>query len=328
MSYQLDTSLKSQQVLLNSGNASLYKNGSFNSDVVFILQNTINVQDNVSILCSLVSANVPLSMYIINSNNNFLKIGTTSITITNGNYTASTFISYMNNLSNNYTWSFNSTTNKFTISTVSTNFSISSTSTCLDVIGFAGGETSSSYSLTSTYVCNFAGTLYLTVETQLTTHNIDSYNKVFSNVLATIPINEASGGITLYENKNNFKTYLSEKLINYLEIKIYDSTKNLINFNGKNWFILLQFDFISSLSVPDKPLTLADVPTGDYDPDNPIDLNSNQLPTGINFSGYENEPTPSEYNPNEPISNSKFADFSNFDDDTTNNNFIKKSNID
>lgn len=310
MSYVLDTPFRSQLFVLNSNNADIYNNSTYLSDVVFLLNNRIIVPDNIAVLVSVQSANVPVSFYIVNEYNNYLHITRsdntiTAVTITQGNYTANDFLNYMNNLSNGYTWSFSTITNKFTITNSSYDFTIDSSSTCQDLIGIIGSTTSSSYSLTSSYVCNFSGTLYLTIETQLTTHNIDSYDGSFSHELMAIPLNESAGGVVLYENKNNYKSYLNDKYISYLEVKIYDDNKNLINFNGKNWFILLQFDYINSLSYSGLPPSIGDIPVASYNPSNPLPPDADP-----NENNEVLQPT------------NTLANFSDFDDPTTKDDFI------
>lgn len=272
MSYTLNTNYKSKLLILDSQYATIYNNGTSKSDLIFVLKDIINVPTNVNVLLSLQNASIPLSFYIIGDYNNYIKITqtngtTTTKTFTKGNYTASDFVTYWNSLGTSYTLSFSTITNKFTFTNSNSyEFTISSSSTCLDLLGFSGSSlTSSSYVLTSDTVCNFAGERYLIIETNLYTQNIDSKTGMFSPILMTIPLDISHGGVLTYQNQFGYKSYINEKTISFISIKIYDADKNLVNFNNKDFYMLLQFDFVSAFDDLPPPKTLVDTLPTDID---------------------------------------------------------------
>lgn len=256
--YQMNTNIKSRLLSLDA-KWGTQLNSTYKSNLLYILYDTINIPDGVSALVSVKSAVIPMSIYIINSYNNFISFTdntstTTSITITEGNYNANSFTDYLNNNFTDYDFTFDIITNKFTITNnLSRNFTLNSTTTCLEVLGFlkSTSYTSSSYSLTSSFVCDFSGTNYLKVCSNFMTMNIDSQTGKMSDILLNIPLDEVSGGVSYYSNKDNYKTIISDKHIPYINLRFYDEDNNLVNFNNKNVFVQLQFDFI--VNPPDLP---------------------------------------------------------------------------
>lgn len=227
-------------------------NSTFKSNLLFILYDSINVPDGVSTLVSVRSAVIPMSIYVINSYNNFISLTdttatTTTLLIPEGNYNANTFTDYLNNFIIPYDFYFDTITNRFTIvNNLNRNFTLNSNSTIHEVMGFVKNTSYSSalFSLTSPFVCDFSGTNYLKVCSNFLTMNIDSQTGRMSNILLTIPLDEVSGGVSYYSKKDNYKTLISDKHIPYINLQFYDEDNNLCNFNNKNVFVQLQFDFV------------------------------------------------------------------------------------
>jgi hypothetical protein len=89
---------------------------------------------------SVVHAEIPISYYTINSNNDYLNMTIDSVdmtfTLTHGNYNASSFkVLLLSLLPTGFTMSLNSNTGIFTLS-YTTNFTINSSSTCFFSVRF------------------------------------------------------------------------------------------------------------------------------------------------------------------------------------------------
>jgi hypothetical protein len=164
----------------------------------------------------------------------------------------------------NWTMTLSTTTGKFTLSNTNS-FTINSTSTCYKLLGFKQGVNATSLfntslfnKITFPYPCNFLGINRIKIKSNiLQSNNIDS-NFVGGrcNTLATIPVNNSSGGIINYTNQNNFKTNLPNMSINSIDIQITDESDNLIDFNGIDVYITLQIDSIREQLSEDNNLLL------------------------------------------------------------------------
>ena len=137
----LYTSTTSYLVVLDSRNATQMLNGSFMSDAMFHFQLSLR-RDARAIIwtCSVMSFTAPNSIYVINEYNNLLSIAisgvTTNYNIVKGNYNANTFITYiLTVLPAGFTLTVNTITNKFTLGYTAP-FSINSSSTIYEVMGF------------------------------------------------------------------------------------------------------------------------------------------------------------------------------------------------
>jgi hypothetical protein len=119
------------------------KNGTFNNsllnDVTFNLP-IIEVPSEYQLYLSIEHAVIPYSFYNIDNNNNYLKIITDNETInlyiTPGNYNVYNLMDYLNLNLINFVITYNSITNKYTFTNTLYNFSINSSSTCLNLLGF------------------------------------------------------------------------------------------------------------------------------------------------------------------------------------------------
>jgi len=245
--------IDSKQISLSS-NSATSKNGSLNSSLYFNLNNILKKdQDILYNLISVVHCEIPVSFYVINSTNNKLriKIGTNPsvpYTLTNGNYNASSFRTMLLGLLGaNWTLTLNSFTGIYTLGYISS-FQIMSDSTCYTLMGFVANTTytsNASYNIVMPYPCNFLGITRLKIKSNvIQTHNIDSYSKGRSNILCTIPINNASFGLLIYTNFTNFKSIFPNNNLDYIDIQITDDFDQLIDFNGIDINITLQIDTV------------------------------------------------------------------------------------
>jgi hypothetical protein len=230
-------SIESFQLHLSSSLADVYNSG-LTSDCEFYLP-VIEIPSNFHIHVSIQNFVCPYTFYNINSSNNTLiylenSIANT-ITITNGNYNTNTLITELTSKMTRFTITYNSTTNKLTFVNSLYDFTFSTLSTCLSLLGFSTGLSSSSKSLTSDKCVNLCPYRCICISTNFKTFSV---NKKYSNnttLLASIPINTAPNSIIVYENKNNFKSNTFTNNINNIRIKLTDHNFNLLDLNGQHW---------------------------------------------------------------------------------------------
>ena len=243
----------SKQINLSSNSATT-SNGSKNSVMLFNLNNILKKeQDIIYNLISIVHAEIPVSFYTVNATNNNIriKIGTNPSNIyyfTNGNYNASTFKAMLLSiLPTGFTLSLNTITGKFTLG-YTTSFSIGNSSTCYKLMGFIANTnyySDGSNNIVMPYCCNFMGINRLKIKSGIIqTNNLDSYSRGKSNMLCSIPVNNASGGLIVYNNISQFKSIFPNNNLDYIDISITDELDQEIDFNGVDIYITLQIDSI------------------------------------------------------------------------------------
>tara|TARA_R100000951_G_C2647212_1_gene182944 strand:- start:1899 stop:2753 length:855 start_codon:yes stop_codon:yes gene_type:complete len=249
MSYLLNTPYSSREIYLNSDDADRTIADDTNF-CIFVFKSIVEVPQNVNILLSIKDAQIPVSFTNVNSNNNTFKytIGatTTSISIAVGNYTANTLRDKLNtDLAGVFTFTYDSTTNKFTITHVSSDFTLESDSGLIRVLGFTVKDhVSTSQSVTSDSVVDLSGLGGIFIQTNYITSSQDSKTKNLTSILQKIPINQSGNGIVFYTNKSGYKTQIFEKNINEIHIKILDEDQRLLDMNKARWRLTLGLDFV------------------------------------------------------------------------------------
>lgn len=238
-------------VVLDSRNATQYLNGSYNSDVIFNIQEPITCDtDIIQMTLGVVSFICPCSFYQINYTNDILNIVLNGIAYTiiipDGNYQPTNFISTLIGLlPSGFSVTLNQINNKFTITHSTYSFSIiGTTSTIYEVMGFSNASLVSSTGLTMTlpYSCNFSGLNNINVHiANITNNNIDSWNELDGNLATSIPVNSPPNGVIIYESKTDFKYTIRDSIINHLHIDIKDDLENSIDFSNQHWNLTLCF---------------------------------------------------------------------------------------
>ena len=249
MAYLLNTPYSSREIYLNSDDANR-KLGNDTSFCVFTFKSVVEVPSNVNILLSVKDAQIPVSFTNVNDNTNTfiytISGVTTTFTLANGNYTANTLRDALNTgLSGIFTFTYDSTKNKFTITHASSDFIIESSSGLIRILGFTViDHTSSSNTITSDSVVDLSGLGGIFIQTNFLTSSQDSKTKNLTSILQKIPINQTGNGIVFYTNKNGYKTQIFEKSVNEIHIKLLDEDQNILNMNNARWRITLGLDFI------------------------------------------------------------------------------------
>lgn len=243
--------LESIQITLNSQYATRYVNKS-HSNCDFYLPN-IEIPIQHHIYLSVKSANIPYSFYNINSNNNNLTYYVngveTILYIDVGNYNAVQLASYFTKWMPNFTVTYSSITNKFTFVHSLYNFTISSYSTCLKIIGFDPNLPlyleSILKELTSVHCANMQSIQCINIKTNFPTGNIDSYDMKTNKTICCFPVSGMPYSNIIYENRTDFRSNLYTNILTYINIHITDQNNNIINLNGLDWTIVLQLDVVS-----------------------------------------------------------------------------------
>ena len=102
-----------------------------------------------------------------------------------------------------------------------------------------------SYNIIMPYCCNFMGINRLKIKSNvIQTNNLDSYSRGRSNMLCSIPVSSAPGGVIIYNNISQFKSIFPNNNLDYIDISITDELDQEIDFNGIDNYITLQIDSI------------------------------------------------------------------------------------
>lgn len=149
-------------ISLDSRNATIYSNGSCNSEITFELKYPIIIPKDCIYMTWVTNAfTTPLSWYFINSTNNYLSLNLLSvhydIYIPYGNYNMNTFIIQLTSQLTGFTITKNTINNKLTLTDLTSEFTINSNSTIYQVMGFVKNQALQSINktLTMPFTCNF-----------------------------------------------------------------------------------------------------------------------------------------------------------------------------
>lgn len=255
----------SVQIYLNSQYATKTLNGTANTDLLFYFASPVIPPPNTLMTLKLLNMYVPVTFTLVNSSNNALVIGTTSYTIPRGNYNSSSLrTQLLSILPVGFGISFDSTTNKYTF-TYSTSFTISSSSTCLKLLGFASGTSvaSTGNSITSTYPVDLTGDNMLFVDvTNLMTSNLSSTTGNRTSIVRSVLMNVAYGGVLYYEDATGASgSTIQEDHIGFIHLRLYgEDGSTLIDLNNNSWSVTLQIGFENKKLLPSimRPITNQD----------------------------------------------------------------------
>lgn len=244
-------------IALNSESALIYKNGNFNSNMLFAFSGLL--QDDPNIIqrsITLSNAQLPVSFYIVNYTNNvFIIKNNTSgisytITIPVGNYNSTQFIStitslILTNASININITLDNTTGKLTFSSL-TNYTfvnVGSVATSQMLFGFSNTANlisslvSGSYVATCPFPLNLLGIKQLQIKSSIisaTNFSSNSYGQ--DCVLATIPVNIGAWGMITYVSSTGTNISFNNTTLDEIDIRIVDAETNKdVNFNNIGW---------------------------------------------------------------------------------------------
>jgi hypothetical protein len=279
-----DSGLPSRQIYVNSEDAMEYIDGK-TSNIQFFFKDTLVCPKNCLMHISVVSAEIPVSYYLVNDNNNRFTYefnGTEyTLFITKKNYNITQLKDFFNSSSLNSTHgvsvTYSATTNKlsFTCTNSTDTFTIKSTSTCQYLIGFSRGtdHTSSSGVLISNNVVDLSGINAIYIVSNLPTSNIDSRNKGFSPILGKIPVNSGYNGIISFNPAVPHHMHLQQQVFNFLHLTLENQNMQIIDLNGLHWQMTLNIHFLYKEEYdPERGSTISTLP-------DPVSLPSTEIYT-------------------------------------------------
>jgi hypothetical protein len=262
ISYQ---TILSNQVYLNSSQASTYNNGSLKSNMNFNLKDVISIdKQTLELKISIINAQIPYSFYQINNTNNKFSItisgNTNNYYATLGNYNINTFITMLLGIiPAGFSITYNNSTSKLTFIYTNAFSLLDGTNSLFSIIGFAKGSVflSVGNQITAPYCYNLSPLNKLNIYTDsFTLNNVDSFNKSQTNILASVPINCSPNDIILYYNFNNYRKNIhNPEQFSNLNIEIYDDWENNIDFNNLDWSLTIQIDVVKEIILNKKSLT-------------------------------------------------------------------------
>jgi autonomous glycyl radical cofactor GrcA len=241
-------SIETLQIHLNSEDAiKSYSSG--NNYLEFNLK-YFEIPSDHTIYLSVDHAVLPYSFYNVNSTNNtlcyVLNGSVVNVTFPIGNYTTTTLLNMLKSLITTLIISYSATTNKFTFSHSTLNFSFLNTfSTCFKLLGFSlNDQISSSNILISNGIVNLCSTRCICVHSTFRTDNISTSSALNSSIICSIPINVSPYSLITYSNHSNFKINLHTNIFNSVVIKLMDQNGQAIDFNNSPWSKVLQLDIV------------------------------------------------------------------------------------
>jgi len=241
-----------REIYLNSRYATMYINGDEYSDMLFYFDDPITKPRDYSIALRVSSFVFPVSFTAVNDSNNKLIIDGITYTLTNGNYSATSMKAHLLSLlPSGYGITYNTTTLKYTF-TYSSNFTISGSSTCLELLGFTSGDhTSTGNTLTSDTIVNFTGTneIYIDIP-NISTFNINSKSGSKSSIVKSIPITVPCGNMMYYIDQTSSFVYLQEDALTFFHIRILgEDMRTTVDFNHQHWNMTLEVSFIQKQNI-------------------------------------------------------------------------------
>jgi hypothetical protein len=283
--------LSSKLISINSSNALLKNNGTFNSDVLFKFPGLIKPEPDIThIQFQLIDAQIPVSFYNVNYTNNTLNYQISSInysiTATPGNYNfnslATQLISKFLANGHIFTVSINKQTGIISISTPATNF-ILQVSSMFSILGLTlSNHLSISFTLTADFPLNLLGVTKLKIQSiNLCAYNADSATNGYSNNIAILPVDQPSFGLIIYENKSNALYTFRDSRLDEIDIQITDQNENLINFNNIDWNLTILLTITREIQTLSKT-DMADV----------LKQQNKLFAEMMNQQGQQNQPPP------------------------------------
>lgn len=228
-----------------------YNNSKSKSHLLFELYQPIAVHDNVDIYMTIENFKFTNTIYNVNEYNNILYFGIgpsytqSSVTINQGNYNITSLVTYLNsNVGNGFTFTYDDSTYKITLTNTSDFKLFSGSNNCLDVLGLTNEtHTSVSKSLTSDNIINLTGAqmLYVNIPNlALNSYGVKNYANM--NTVISVPINVIQGDTQT--TTSSFKHKINQNSITHLEIEIVDQNNNDVNFNNIDWYMNISFNFM------------------------------------------------------------------------------------
>lgn len=251
----LDTPLENYHLFLRSSEYTTALNAS-KSNLLFELNQPIVIHPNMDLLVSLESFNFTNSFYTVNESNRYFFISYqvtgdpyTTITLDKGNYNIDELVAALNTKLSTQaiTVTYNSQTMKLTFESAENSFMfvnpLTNVLNAYEMMGFGdNGSDTYSVTLTSPFVVNLMTVqiLYIVIP-NLNIAAIGLKNKAKYSILGNVHIESLAGESQTWKNTSGFKYKISDSVVSYINILVYDQDFNLVEFNGVDWFLTLSF---------------------------------------------------------------------------------------
>jgi len=234
----------------------------------FVLFENIIADANEVLSISCVSAIIPNSFLNISSHNNNNKLrfseagggGEQTITITDGSYDILELGTKISGLMGDastagltYTFTYDEITNKLTITssdhTNNTAFNFLGTDTCRRCLGFTQSEFTidSSAGITSDRTVDITdgrNSIFIRLPSCSNNKIIESSSGKYSNIVSQIPVSLSRNTFFTYEPSKAFECELTQKQINYIDIKItFQNEEENVDFLRGDWEVNLVISF-------------------------------------------------------------------------------------
>lgn len=222
--------------------------GISDSHKVFRFAKPILAKEGHSITLSMIDMEMPISYYLINSNNDAVVVAGTTYTIPSGQYDAESLAKYLT-ANTPLTVAYDTVTNKY-VFTGSGSFEQGTTAK--DLLGVDVGTV---IGTVSPRQCNLGGVTNVYVKVpNISLHNLDSYGRQ-TQILSKVVVDESFGSVLHYSDYHtDFKNVLDDTHVESIEIMLVDTDNRSLGgsegFHGIPWSMTLVFDFIPTVDVP------------------------------------------------------------------------------
>lgn len=227
------------------------QNGTLMSNIVFNTGMILEEDDTIiDSHISVINAQIPVSFYTVTTLNNAISCSFhgsafSTYLLPVGNYNSNSLILALQTLlGNSLTITFSALTGRLTFvsSTVMNyDFDFNINNSANQALGFI--KTSFSSTLYGTLVSPFPINLLGVKRLSIKSYNlgVSSYGSIGSDpTLCVIPSDQPPFSMLSYQNQNNVdQQKIKVKMINSIDIFIYDENNNLIDFNNQNWTLTL-----------------------------------------------------------------------------------------
>lgn len=241
-----DTTVGGVNIFLQSKDGVKYDN---NSNCDFFLGKIVDApRQDLSMLVSVLDAEIPYSWYNISEHlgNNKITINDIEITITEKNYSAFSLATALTaELFSHFIGdaviivTFDDDTNKFTFLSASV-FTINKTTMPKELGAYNLPYTNTLY--ISTQCCDLAGTSSVYIQSDnMSIQNLSSSNKQ-TGILGKVIVNSPPGSYIFYQPSTPQYFVLSNAL-SYININLVDDDNNYIDLNGLNWSLTLSVEY-------------------------------------------------------------------------------------
>ena len=260
----MTTYIDSRIVTLTSATAKTKNNSTMLSNVEFEMIGLLRQEEDIiHTEISVLSAEIPVSFYNVNTTNNAFKyvyngVPITGTTIAVGNYNATTLLAAINAVVL-ATWgtqvvllTISKITGKITFTTGGLIFTYTgATSTMNTLLGFTNiSYSTSGGTLTAPFPANLLGTKRISICSDLIPiYSYTSVSNTLSNTLATIEVDQPAFGLLLYKNTTQIRSKLRVDTLDIFDILIKDELDKFLDFNNCDWSITLVFDILRKTIV-------------------------------------------------------------------------------